>query len=116
MKESVEDRLHRLAKRLVELTDRRKIQWEAFDATTFRYERASGTIWISSRDTDGSPPYFLGVENDDGVTLESLRTSPLMSPPEPWDDELEALYETARRQALDIEATLDNILKDLNEL
>jgi hypothetical protein len=115
-----EKRLAEVLRELIKLTRDDKIAWTEGDSSySFTFATPVATIFLESVDKDGAAPYRLTLLNPDGVQLESLdlnRNSEFWDEDEGrvWDD-LETLYDLARRQALDIDNTLDSLMAELKE-
>ncbi len=65
---------------------------------------------LGTRDNDGAAPYYLQVVDPDGSIVETVRTNENDGLA---DRLLPMLYEAARRNALNIDQVVDDILKDL---
>lgn len=106
-------RLRELVKRLIIATEQGSIKWEETDvATTFISVFSDGpTVQISSADGDGRHPYVLDVANSHGTIVDSLRSS---NNSDLWDDDdMQELYELARRDATNVDDILDVIFNEL---
>jgi len=96
------------------------VPWEAADKFDgFVFTGSKATVIIRSKDDDGAAPFVFEIYSTDNRLLESVRTdwvptgdldSSVDSAPQ--NDTLRALYEEARRFALDLDAVYASLLED----
>jgi hypothetical protein len=113
-----EERLLELANRLVQSTESGQIEWKGDQDSGFYVSTAAGAINIQSKDRDGQQPYRLVIYDSAGTEVDSLETYTYQIDvdewePAAWNDSLETLYETARRNALNIDKVINDIVRDL---
>jgi hypothetical protein len=113
------DRMISLAERLSKATNEGKADWTSENHASFLLALPSASARIRSVDGDGLEPYELTIIDDNGVSIESLRSEwegePFRSESEYWNETLSDLYETARTKALNIGSVIDNLLADLEK-
>jgi hypothetical protein len=118
MANSNEDRLVDLAVRLLPPTLNGQIRWSIGERQSYIYVTPQSAVSIRNRDNDGDHPFVLEVFNGEGEVVDALlskfiRPDDTTSVPPPWNAVLENLYSAARRNALDIDVVLDNLLDSL---
>jgi len=114
--ENVDQRLVRIVKALLKKTLAGQADWEAtFSRSTaeqFDYSTVSATISLSSHDKGNDDlSIVMTIKNDAGVELDRLES-------DPWDSLgysriLRQLYTEARRRALDIDTTINQLVNSL---
>jgi hypothetical protein len=98
-----------------------RISWRPVEDGEFQYSSDQSSIVIKCRDADGAEPFMLQLFDANGFVVETLETAyasstsfgATTSVPEPWNEPLERLYETARRQALNIDQVIDSLMRSL---
>lgn len=114
MSNSGNERLMELAGRLLSLTRQGKIHWSQGEASSYEYSTATSSVLVSNDDEDGRHPFTLEVYNDSGNVVDQLKTGYTATHMAyAWNDLIEELYTVARRDALDIDKVLDEILAQL---
>jgi hypothetical protein len=102
--------LRKMVVSLTKATEASSVPWKTNDGWTFFVTTPAGSIVLSSRDFDGSPPYSIAISDAEGVQLESFTPDQYMTEEEDeLDDRLRELYGAARRSALNIDKTLKDI-------
>lgn len=124
--------VHSLVKKLIEKTENGRIDWSheenAIDpwaqttrtsTSTFTLSLTRGTVSIWSVDGDDLHPYIFQVRGDRGQVVEQVETPRLMADDgrgfSPLEDDVKVLYDSARRNALNIDSVLRQILEDLDD-
>jgi hypothetical protein len=103
-----------LCQRLVAATLEEQLEWTAGEQTAFTCTRRSGTIVVKSVDGSGEPPFELAIFNTDGVKVESVLSEPAGEEPSAsWDGAISRLYRAARRQALQADRVVADLLAGL---
>jgi hypothetical protein len=111
------ERLIAITKALLRRTRDGAIEWEIRSygsrdgSEQVDYSTSANTITVKPRDDDGQKPYVLIVKNSSGIEIDRL--DPGEWPDDSSDGALDELYTVARRQALDVDRTLDQLLNDL---
>jgi hypothetical protein len=100
-----------LVKRIGAKTDEGQLTWEETEkAGVFQTALSTGSIRLATRGGD----YQVTIFNENGSLVETFTDSDLL----PYDTSVYAilgrLYETARRQAIGIDKTIDGILEELS--
>src|SRR5450755_2480428 len=109
---SVHPRLVRLLQRTQERTHTGQLFWRETGEASFVLELPSGAISVASRDKDGLPPYSVEVFNSDGVAIENVDGGTLEAD-SPDDSLVKGLYESARRSAEGVSATIDALTMEV---
>lgn len=120
---SSEQQVIDLIGRLHAATRAGRAKWGAESNFSFLLTVPSGSVRVGSVDKDGSAPYELIVSDENGVAVESVRSTWYHDPeaeewegePAAWNIPLKDLYETARSSALNIDKVIAGILKDVDE-
>ncbi|WP_190866002.1 hypothetical protein [Actinomadura sp. RB99] len=118
-----QSRLHELVKRLLlatEMSDS-KVEWHESDRLNAFHSTIGGaTVVIASDDDDGRYPYSLEILDEEGALIDSLRSGTYQDDNGEWamnwNDDLEALYDRARRSVKNIDRVLNDIMKHLPKL
>lgn len=112
----LDERILRLAKRLLEMTNEGSIQWERGSSSrddVFAWSSPRSTVTIWSRDKDKSHPFVLAITDASGTEVERVTDigdgPSYMSLWEIMDD----LYPLVRRQALQVDKVINDLLEDL---
>ena len=114
--------LNQILKSLVDRSRDQKITWRT-TASPETYMTTIGevsvAVSIASRQS-GNTLYELEIIDSRGVSVENLRSSPskIFSSPagQQRDEMLRRLFESARRSALDIDSTLDELARQLDQI
>jgi hypothetical protein len=104
-------RVLKILQRLVAQTRSKKITWEPAGVSSYVYSSTSSSVTVSCRDADDNFPYDLAIFNSGGSTVsdtEFLRDHEGAS-------DIAELYRLAGRHHLEVDATLDNLLSELEE-
>ena len=104
-------KIEEILDRLIELSNEGKVAWvRTVDASTFSAVLGNSSVLISKDETGLS----LRLLNSAGEDLEHITPA---DTGEFWGSpRMEELYELARRRALNVDAELDNVLVELNQL
>jgi hypothetical protein len=108
-------RLVALAERLLVETRGGRVEWvSSARSPRYRFELdlPSGAVSISCKDEDDTHPFILSVFNDEGVFVESLRSTD-QSGPQESRDLLETLFKTVQESALNVGGLVDSLLADI---
>jgi hypothetical protein len=118
----VHQRLIDLAKNLLQRTQEGGVSWTATDnETAFLFSGTNSSVQINSyTDRDGDMHTVLSILNSRGTVVDSIEDEFRPAPidgyePEDWNEVLDDLYYAARRNALDVDSTLDDLLADLED-
>ncbi|MFI9337018.1 hypothetical protein [Streptomyces althioticus] len=126
-------RLVKILDLLLNLTDAGRLDWESVGtprAPKFATSLADASFVVYSKDNDGLSPHVLELQNNNGETVESLRTKTALRRPIRNEQETEAeeerraatravnaklrnLYNEARRNAMNVDAFLDSLVDQL---
>ncbi|MEU6080120.1 hypothetical protein [Streptomyces sp. NPDC047108] len=85
---------------------------------TFSISLTRGTAAIWSVDGDHMHPYVFQVRGDRGQVVEQIETTRPFEDQAGWDSmetDIQELYEAARRNALNIDSVLRQMLEDLDD-
>ena len=96
-------------------TERGNLDWMQVGGDAFEIRQAAGLIRVDSEDGDGLRPFrFLALDSE-GRTLDVLTqyNDDDGQAAEAWVEAITALYEAARRGALNIDPLLDNLIAEL---
>jgi hypothetical protein len=116
---SIQDRMTKLAGQLLERTSEGQISWgETDNEDEFIYSGVNNSVTIRRLDKQTvKGRYVLSVRNWRGTLVESLQSDLIegdfISTPAKWNTALSNLYEEARRNALDVEKVLDDLISEL---
>lgn len=120
-----EQKLHDLVRRLAFSTERGSTEWESTDRDfAFRATLGDTSIIVASQDDDGTAPWTLQIIDSSGDVVDSLTTwsravrnadGRTVRQGAAWNTDLHNLYEMARRNALNIEAIVNDLLSQLPE-
>ncbi|MFI7433244.1 hypothetical protein [Micromonospora haikouensis] len=119
-----EQQLHNLVKRLIFATDTGRLEWQSTDRPlAFQCTVGRNSILVATVDDDGQAPYILEILDASGVLIESLQSGyATISTPggrqqikREWNDELAELHEIARRQVLNLDKLINDLLSQLPE-
>lgn len=113
MTEPLEQRLWAMIDGLIEATQAGKVKWVPEGETQFFLNTDKGSLSIRSRDLDGAAPFVFSAYDTNDIVLAKVETVVSMYEPDFESKKLETLYDVARRQALKIDKTLDDIEKEL---
>ncbi|MFJ7326706.1 hypothetical protein ACIQVN_10710 [Streptomyces cyaneofuscatus] len=128
----MEDRrmVHNLIKKLIEKTEQGRIEWSHEEnavgpwaqttrpsTSSFTLSLTRGTVSVWSVDGDDLHPFIFEVRGDRGQVVEAVETQRLNGN-DPRDfssmeKDVKTLYEAARRNALNIDSVLNQMLEDL---
>jgi hypothetical protein len=118
-----ENRLYELLRRLLLATEQgsASVEWHESDRNNaFHASIGGATVVIASDDNDGRYPYSLEILDEEGVLVDTLKSGMYENEngeyPCDWNEDLEALYDMARRSVTNIDGVLDGILNFLPEL
>ena len=107
---------------LIQATSEGRIKWEPAKGRSdaFEYVGRASRVLIGSRDDDSAYPYQLTILDNANRVVESLQTSwsndPFGDPePEPWNADIDELYQLARRSALNIDVAIRDLLRDAEQ-
>lgn len=111
-------KLIEMARRFKNATLRNEVKWQASGPNAFFLTGPDSSVVIRSEDEDGLPPYLLEVLDGEAHVVDALRTPGYRDHLDgdeipSWAQELEILYEAARRSALDVDAVLGRIMSIL---
>jgi hypothetical protein len=124
-------RIESILVNLVNLTKAGRLDWAAdyrnnksgmtVASYTTSLTQTSLTIWSS--DGDGLPPFYLEISNSNGEPVEEISTnqqehfikSPLIQSVDTQSQLLQELYVAAKRNALNADVILNQLLEELNE-
>lgn len=109
---SEEPVLRRLVDALLVGTQQGKVLWQSDDRVdSFQFHGSTGSVVIRTSDRDGLPPYEFLVLNSDSQIVENLHSR------DDGDEHLEyalhRLYEAARQSALDVDGTIQGLLREV---
>lgn len=111
-----------LLDRLLHLTHTQAIHWSKSisrrsTGEPFSVNLTASTVRIRSKDDDGLAPYVVEVLDSTGVVVESIERSSFHDATENsnYNIVLSELYSLARRDALDVNNILDNLIQELDE-
>ncbi|MFI6609711.1 hypothetical protein [Streptomyces sp. NPDC050507] len=128
--------VHMLVKKLINKTEQGRLEWSHEEnpidpwaergsrntrssTSTFTVSLTRGTISIWSVDGDDLHPYTLQVRGERGQVVEEVETPRLNAEDEhaftPLQNDIKDLYLSARRNALNIDAVLRQMLNDLDD-
>ncbi len=113
--DSVDRRLVEIISNLLRRTQKGGVTWEVGPfpgRDTYVYHTAHATLEIRSRDNDGVSPFEFIVRDDNGNILERLISDPIN---DEYNEMVASLYTLARRQSLNVDQTLDNLVSELKE-
>ncbi|MER6955767.1 hypothetical protein [Streptomyces sp. NPDC000618] len=129
---SLDVRLVKVVDLLLSLTEAGHLEWESIGnprIPKFATSLSDASFVVYSKDSDGLAPYVLEIQNSRGETVESIRTqSTLRRPREDpelainvaardemraFNQKLHALYNKARRIAMNVDEFLDGLLQQL---
>lgn len=104
-------KIEEILDRLIELSDQGKVAWvRTVDASTFSAVLGNSSALLSK---DGNH-ISLRLLNSSGDDLDHITSADVGGQ---WGaPRMEKLYEFARRQALNVDAELDDVLVELNQL
>jgi hypothetical protein len=117
-----EQKLLDLTNRLIAGTELGQVDWQTTDnETAFVCTLRAASVAITSVDDDGVSPFSLLILDQSGDVVDSLTTRVQRLPAQdsgqirvaPWNEPLERLYEVARRNALNIDKIVDELLAEL---
>ncbi|MFC8018897.1 hypothetical protein [[Kitasatospora] papulosa] len=124
--------IHSLVKKLITKTEQGRLEWSheesAIDpwaqggnrtsTSVFTLSLTRGTVSIWSIDGDDLHPFTFQVRGERGQVVEQVETPRLNMGDErefsPFENEIKELYESARKNALNIDAVLRQMLEDLD--
>ena len=114
--------LFRLAQQLIERTKAGKMSWSSIGEDGFAFAGTKASVVIRSRDKDQVHPYIFTLFEGD-IEVDSITSGWNASPtgfedegsPLPWNDALENLYRSARRNALNLDQLIESILEDIDK-
>jgi hypothetical protein len=108
------------AKRLIQLTEEGRINWEPTGDDGFAYVGSRASVVIRSQDKDQRHPFILSILDGD-VEADSLKSGwdaeseYEEGPPLTWNDDLQNLYGSARRSAFKIDVLIASILEEVEK-
>lgn len=115
------DRIAELVAALTNQTKADRVNWEVVDegGQQFQYSTPSSSVLIRTKDGDGVAPYVIEIYDNHGDMVESVRTT-VEDRDDPWSSgsfnaAVEELFTLARRNALNIDGVLDDLLESLKE-
>jgi len=109
------DQVWTLLRTLIRRTDRGELRWKSGSSETeFLLPGTSGSVVVASVDNDGRHPFELSLVNAEGVAVESWVTVEGNETTE-WHEEVETLYEGARRAALGSTTVVKDLLDEFGE-
>lgn len=117
----IRDRMTKLAKQLLRRTLNGQISWNETDnENEFIYSASDSSVAIQNNNTRSiTGRYTLTVRNWRGTIVQqlqsALRESDFVEIQEDWNEVLLDLYEAARRNALNIEGMLDDLITELGD-
>jgi hypothetical protein len=107
---SLDARVKKIVDNLIPKTDSGIAKWEqARRKDQYIYSSAGASIIIETADADGLAPYRLKIANEAGEVITTVDSSTEDYP----QDRLGRLYELVLRRTLQIDETLDGLLRDL---
>jgi hypothetical protein len=117
------DRIIELVKTLTQRTIAKSIQWQVSDddGLEFQFSSPTSSVVVRSKDRDGASPFILDIINANGAIVESVYSNWGDSVGEtPWGSQnmselLGELFVQARRNALNIDGVLDDLLGSLRD-
>ncbi|MDX3530951.1 hypothetical protein P1P75_32235 [Streptomyces sp. ID05-39B] len=124
-----EQMLHALIEKLIEKTKEGRINWTDQESVetrelgsrsfaSFTLSLTRGTISIWSTDGDDLHPYVFQIRGDRGQVVEQIETSRILATEDreytQIENSIRVLYDLARRNALNTDSVLRQILDDLN--
>ena len=126
-----DDRLLKIAERLLELTRSGRLRWQPagrpkeaeddWQPSTFSTRLPKGAVTIESADPAGRYPYLLRVQDAVGQEVSRLETGQDAErflgdrEADAWEASLHDLYAEARRSAVNPEAVLDALIEALDQ-
>lgn len=109
----IADSIWQLLQTLLSKTDGGSVAWKEARQAAYAWTGPHGTVIISSRDDDGAAPFVVTIQDREGNVVESVESHGDNTPGE-FDSLLENLYETARRNALNIDPLVRSMISDLS--
>ncbi|WP_155053866.1 hypothetical protein [Streptomyces blattellae] len=126
-------RLAKILDLLLSLTEAGRLDWESVGiprAPKFATSLADASFVVYSKDNDGLSPHILELRNNNGETVETLRTKAPIRRPSRSEQESDAeeeyrsatravnlklrnLYNEARRNAMNVDSFLDSLVDQL---
>jgi len=100
----------------MEKTDAVQLKWEeGSKKATFRVSFPEYTILLSIRPCADSPEddYYISIFNSEGTLIEETSDRELATFIPNAYQQMQSLYDKARRQALGVDKAIDNILENL---
>ena len=126
-----EDRLLKIADRLLELTRSGRLRWqpaarpkeagEDWQPSTFGTRLPKGAVTVESDDPAGRYPYLMRVQDAVGQEVSRLQTGHDAEKflgdreADPWEVTLRELYGEARKSAVNPEVVLDSLIEALDQ-
>ncbi|MBN1460130.1 MAG: hypothetical protein JXA57_11385 [Armatimonadetes bacterium] len=116
----VQERMRLLLSRLIEQTASGKIRWSQTDREQhFLYSGSKSSVTISLEEDKFNQRYTMALLNNNGVVVEALEDDWEADGGDrraaPWNDDLERLFDLARREAMGIDKLLDAALSDIEK-
>lgn len=116
---ATDDRMLKIAKALLTQTTNGNITWQATDdPEAFLYSGSKTSIIIDTNNKRAPQPFWLKILNQNGTVVETLYAVQVFG-----DDDtkanyelLKALHSLARRNALKVDAVIDGVLQELEDL
>ena len=92
-----------------------KVKWTSSSqqGMWFEVEAAGGKVLVRSEDEDGSHPFYVEIDNEDGVPISTGETT-AGEYYSPWEAEIADLYLAARNSALGVDTAIDQLTKSLD--
>jgi hypothetical protein len=126
-----DDRLLKIAERLLELTGSGRLRWqpsgrpeegeENWQPRTFGTRLPKGSVTVESADPAGHYPFVLRVQDAIGQEVARMETGQDAEKflgdreADPWEATLHDLYAAARKSAVDPEVVLDSLIEALDQ-
>ena len=113
-----EERLRKIATRLLELTRSGRLRWQPRSFTT---RLPKGAVMVESAAPEGRYPYVLRVQDAVGQEVARLETGQDAEKflgdreADPWETMLHDVYAEARRSAVNPEVVLDALIEALDQ-
>lgn len=119
--QEVNNRLHQLAKELLELTERGALKWDVAGQHSFSATRRRGSVVIQENlDTEGGSNYELKILDPSGTTIAELiaevSEDDILGPSlAAWNATLFGLYRAARYNAFEVDRVIADLLEEFHE-
>jgi hypothetical protein len=92
-----------------------KVKWTSGSSggMWFEVEAAGGKVLVRSEDQDGDHPYYVEIDNEDGIAISTGETT-AGEYYSPWETEIGELFVAARNSALGVDETINLLTKSLD--